>query len=905
MALTVGELVAFLDVNTTAFDAKMTAAGGRFRAAAASMQASGAAMAGVGKGFTKYLTVPILAVGVASAVMAAKFQKSMELIETQAGGSAEEVKYLSAQILAMKGVQHSPDELANSVYHLRSVGLQGAEAMEALRQAEALASVGQADLEQTTNALAGAYKSGIKGTRTFGSTVATLNSIIGAGNMRMEDLVSAMGSGFLVTAKQFGISLVDVGGALATMTSRGIPATKSAMALKMAFSGMAAPTVAAAKEMERLGMTSETLASAMRTDGLPGAIATLAKHLKGMSEIKQTASLTKMFGAKSSQAILTLIGNLEDYQKVNKQVEDNAKTSKFAEAVKVQAESAAAKWEKFKATMARVAVQLGNQFLPALTGIAAALGDVADKFSALSPATKEWIGKLALMAAAIGPVVFLIGKFVALIGSGIGLIAGLVAGVSGLVFAFQAAAAGAATLGEGLLLVMGPAGWIALGIAAVAALAYGIYKLNKAMERNLATAEDYDNVMERLKGPEAEEFQHKMDKALGGHYVIESGELVWKPKKVEVDSGMNVPAIIKSIHADAAKIRAARAREAAEDLLSAAKIRRDEAAAVVRELAPAAGSKGKRPVLSDEDQARLQAARQTLQATGEDVDRLEQKLGRVQGKSYVMKVEADIKDAQDGIKKAQGELKRLEKEKHPTSIQLTRMDQLRGQIDKAKGVIKTLTSKNWKVLIQAKIEREQAKLDGMQKALGHLDKTSTNPKVKANIATLEASIKKSKDKLAALQRQKTEPKIGINDQASGPAQTIRNNLVTTFSQPITQWIDVKKRGATEGDQAYGGSYMLTKPTSFVAGEAGREIAAFFPLNNPNRSAAILSQLAGQLAGVVPRASGGSRSSQAVPVAGGAGGVLVQNDIYLDGELIASQALNLAEQSESRGRRGEA
>ena len=302
MALTVGELVAYLDINSARFDTKLAAAQGRFQAAGAAMGAVGARMAGIGKGFSKYLTLPIMGVAIASGIMAAKFQSSMEMIQTQAGGTAEEVEYLSNAILNMKNVQHSPVELANAMYHLRSVGIQGAEAMDALRQAEHLASVGNSDLEATTNALAGAYKSGIKGSETFGGTVATLNAIIGAGNLRMEDLVAAMGSGFLVTAKQFGVSLVDVGAALATMTSRGIPATKGATALKMAFSGMAAPTSGAAKEMERIGMSTTELAAEMRTGGLPAAIAELAKHLKGMGEIQQTASLTKMFGAKSSQA---------------------------------------------------------------------------------------------------------------------------------------------------------------------------------------------------------------------------------------------------------------------------------------------------------------------------------------------------------------------------------------------------------------------------------------------------------------------------------------------------------------------------------------------------------------------------------------------------------------------------
>ena len=131
--------------------------------------------------------------------------------------------------LGLKG-QHGPTELSAALYHLKSVGMDNVHAMDALTQAEKLASVGGSNLEATTNAVAGAYKSGISGAQNFKQAVGTLNSIIGAGNLRMEDLNSALGTGFLVTAKTFGISLSSVGSALAFMTSRGIPAVKAATA---------------------------------------------------------------------------------------------------------------------------------------------------------------------------------------------------------------------------------------------------------------------------------------------------------------------------------------------------------------------------------------------------------------------------------------------------------------------------------------------------------------------------------------------------------------------------------------------------------------------------------------------------------------------------------------------------
>ena len=75
--------------------------------------------------------------------------------------------------------------------------MDNADAMKALKTASDLAAVGGANLEATTNALGAAWRSGIAGAQDFGTAAATVNAIIGAGNMKMEDFVSALSSGIL------------------------------------------------------------------------------------------------------------------------------------------------------------------------------------------------------------------------------------------------------------------------------------------------------------------------------------------------------------------------------------------------------------------------------------------------------------------------------------------------------------------------------------------------------------------------------------------------------------------------------------------------------------------------------------------------------------------------------------
>ena len=95
----------------------------------------GSSMKRVGGNLTRSVTMPILAVGAASAKMALDFEKSMTKINTLVGVSAEEVEKLKKQVLDLSGkTATAPIELAEGLYFLTSAGLSSTDAMEALEQ---------------------------------------------------------------------------------------------------------------------------------------------------------------------------------------------------------------------------------------------------------------------------------------------------------------------------------------------------------------------------------------------------------------------------------------------------------------------------------------------------------------------------------------------------------------------------------------------------------------------------------------------------------------------------------------------------------------------------------------------------------------------------------------------------
>ena len=330
---------------------------------------AGAALAG---GFAGGLAV--------SADKAVRFETELTKVQTQAGGTARDVAILDKSILGLgKSAEQGPQQLSEAMYHLKSVGLDNVSAMKDLKVSSDLAAVGSSDLEDTTNALAGAWRTGIKGAGTFAQAAGTVNAVLGAGNMRMEDFVGAIGTGILPSAKAFGLSLNQVGAALALMTDEGIPAVDAATRLRMSFSLLGAPSKAADKQLATIGLTGLDLAKAMRgPDGIIGAVSLLKTHLddSGLSAARQSQILSRSFGGgRSSSGILTLLNNLDVLRLKQDQV--NKSMGKFPSAVEAQRKTAAAQLSILKSNLDVVEIEVGQKVLPTLAHFATFLTTTA------------------------------------------------------------------------------------------------------------------------------------------------------------------------------------------------------------------------------------------------------------------------------------------------------------------------------------------------------------------------------------------------------------------------------------------------------------------------------------------------------------------------------------------------
>jgi len=371
-------------------NAQFLAATRESTAAMKTTQAEGkGAYATLGAGAEKALKAISVASGiaaVASIALATKFDSAMERVHTQAGAAQAEVEKMGPALLDLAPkVATGPEALAESLFHIESVGLRGAKALDTVAASAKLAKVGNADLEQTTNAVAAAMVTQMKDARSLDQIIGLLNATVGQGNMKMNDLTAAISTGILPVAKNFGLGLADVGGALAVMTDRGMHADEAATRLKMTMTMMEAPTNKASKALHSVGLSSTQLALDMhKPEGLVTALSDLKDHMDkaGLSAIQQAQVISSVFGGgRSSAGVQTLMNNLTVLEQKTKGV--TAGVGKFGDAWSKTTETASFKLHQTTAALQSAGVKLGNDLLPAVTRIAGAVGKIADAFAKL------------------------------------------------------------------------------------------------------------------------------------------------------------------------------------------------------------------------------------------------------------------------------------------------------------------------------------------------------------------------------------------------------------------------------------------------------------------------------------------------------------------------------------------
>ena len=354
----------------------------------------------VGDQMTKWVTVPLAAVGVGATKAASDFETTFSRMVGLANVPAGEVDKLRESVLGLAAqTGRGPQELAEALYYIRSSGVSAAQSMNVLEVAAKASAAGlgsTADIAKAVGFAVNAY-----GEQNLSASRATdiLVAAVREGTIEAGALAPVMGR-LIPTASALGIGFDQVAGTLAVMSRTGLDAEEAATSLSAVFSTMLGTSAAGKQLLDEHGLS---LAKLRETAAGPGGVVAAMRMLDASFAGNDEALSTIIPNIRAFRAFMNVLA--QDGAKVDgvlRAVSDS--TGATDEAFGAFQSTNAAKLQKAFTEIKVALIQIGAALSPLASGLAQIAGPAAGAFGHLP----DWLQSSVLgfvgLLAAIGPV---------------------------------------------------------------------------------------------------------------------------------------------------------------------------------------------------------------------------------------------------------------------------------------------------------------------------------------------------------------------------------------------------------------------------------------------------------------------------------------------------------------------
>ena len=362
----------------------------------------------MGRSMSMKMTLPMVGAGAAAFKLAKDFESSMTKIESLVGKSAEEVEGLTKSVLSLAGTTaRAPQELADAMFFITSAGIDAADAAGVLEASAKAAAVGLGDTATIADLATSAMNAYGKENLSASNATDVMVSAVREGKLEASELAGSMGR-VLPIASAMGVSFNEVGAAFASLSRTGTNAAEAATQVRGIMTSLLRPTKMAEEALTEMGLSSEGLRTQIKEQGLLSTLKTLADEFDG-----NAAASASVFGnVRALSGVMDLMGkNVAGTEKIFASMNDTlgatdkafAVTSDTAEFKLSQAIS------DFKVAMIAVGQEIIPVVLPIIQKLAEFIGKIVKAFSNLSGPMKTVIVIVALMVAALGPLLVIAG----------------------------------------------------------------------------------------------------------------------------------------------------------------------------------------------------------------------------------------------------------------------------------------------------------------------------------------------------------------------------------------------------------------------------------------------------------------------------------------------------------------
>ena len=445
------------------------------------LQSAGDKISGVGQKLLP-LTAGITALGTIAVKTGADFDSAMSKVAAVSGATGSEMDAPREKAREMGSkTKFSASEAAEAMNYMAMAGWKTNDMLSGIEGIMNLAAASGEDLASTSDIVTDALTA-------FGLSASDSGhfaDILAAASSNANINVSMMGETFKYAAPvlgSLGYSAEDSAIAIGLMANAGIKSSQAGTALRSAITNLAKPTDTVASAMEQYGISLTDSSGKMYS--LRELMEQLRQKLGGLSEAEQAQAAASLFGKEAMSGMLAIInGSPADFEKLSNAIDTcsdtvdgyNGTTEKMAA---VMQDNLAGQVTILKSQLEELAISFSDILMPTIRSIVSRIQELVDKLNQLDPQTKETIAKIALVAAALGPMLVVLGKTISSVGT-------VFSAVSKLPALFSTVQGGIGAITGALGVSLGPLLAIIAAVAALVAAFVHLWKTNDEFKSNI------------------------------------------------------------------------------------------------------------------------------------------------------------------------------------------------------------------------------------------------------------------------------------------------------------------------------------------------------------------------------------------------------------------------------------
>ena len=360
------------------------------------------------------VTATVTALGTASVKTAADFEASMSKVAAVSGATGSELEALSAKAREMGSkTKFSASEAAEAMNYMAMAGWKTEDMLSGIEGVMNLAAASGEDLATTSDIVTDALTA-------FGLSAQDSGhfaDVLAAASSNANTNVSMMGETFKYCAPiagALGFSVEDTAEAIGLMANAGIKSTQAGTSLRTIMTNLSGEVKICGENIGEVTVATTNADGSMRD--LSDILADCRTAFNGLSESEKAAAAESLVGKNAMSGFLALMNAGEaDIAKLSGAIDNcNGAAQSMADTMNNNLEG---QLTILKSQLQELAISFGEILLPAVKKIVGWVQGFIDVLNSLPDGVKETIVTVALIAAALGPVLIIIGKIITAVGT--------------------------------------------------------------------------------------------------------------------------------------------------------------------------------------------------------------------------------------------------------------------------------------------------------------------------------------------------------------------------------------------------------------------------------------------------------------------------------------------------------